>query len=72
MFSVLYFQCAINKGVGISIFSVTRYLVHFVFSLCFFSLVFNDETWMNVESSKYLEKGTIECRNVGVNAIRQN
>ena len=27
----------------------------------------NDETWLNVLSTRYLEKGTIECRNVGVN-----
>ena len=68
-FQFLYFLCATNNGVGISILSVTRYLVQFVFSSCFFSLVFNDETWMNVQSCKYLEKGTIECRNVGLNDI---
>ena len=54
--SFLYFLCATSKVVGISIFSVTRYVVHFVFSSCFFSLVFKDETWMNV----------------GLNGIQQN
>ena len=28
--------------------------------------------WMNVESSWYLEAGTIECRNVGFNFFCQN
>ena len=37
-----------------------------------FQLEFNDETWLNVESIKYLEKGTIECRNVGINVLWQN
>ena len=59
-----------DKTVGISIL-VSRDISFCIF-IVFFSLVFNDETWMNVESSKYLEKGNIECRNVGVNAIRQN
>ena len=27
----------------------------------------NDKIWLNVLSTRYLEKGTIECRNVGVN-----
>ena len=27
---------------------------------------FNDETWLNVRLTRYLEKGTIGCRNVGV------
>ena len=41
MFSVFHiFLCATNKGVGISIFSVTRYLMHFVFSSCFFQFGF--------------------------------
>ena len=65
-----YFMYARDKTVGISIL-VSRDISFCIF-IVFFSLVFNDETWMNVESSKYLEKGTIECRNVGVNAIRQN
>ena len=41
--------------------------MHFHICICmvFFQLVFNDETWMNVESSWSLEEGTIECRNVG-------
>ena len=43
--------------------------ISFCIFIVFFSLVFNDKTWMNVESSKYLEKGTIECQNVGLNAI---
>ena len=59
-----------DKTVGISIL-VSRDISFCIF-IVFFSLVFNDETWMNVEPYKYLEKGTIECRNVGVNAIGQN
>ena len=43
-----------------------------IFILCFFQLEFSDETWLNVESTKYLEKGTIECRNVGINVLWQN
>ena len=42
--------------------------MHFHICICmgfFFQLVCNDETWMHVESSWYLEEGTIECRNVG-------
>ena len=30
-----------------------------------FEKVFNDEAWLSVESVRYLEKGTIECGNVG-------
>ena len=59
-----------DKTVGISIL-VSRDISFCIF-IVFFNLVLNDATWMNVESSKYLEKGTIECQNVGVNAIRQN
>ena len=36
-----------------------------VFSNLVFRLEFNDETCLNVESSRILEKGTLECRNVG-------
>jgi len=35
-----------------------------IFKPCF-RLEFNDETCLNVESSRILEKGTLECRNVG-------
>ena len=41
------------------------FFVIFVFAWMCFQLVFNDETWVNVESSRSFEEGTIECRNVG-------
>ena len=40
-------------------------IVIFVLAWMCFQLVFNDETWVNVESSRSFEEGTIECRNVG-------
>ena len=43
-----------------------RWQLEFVFASRFQKEV-NDETWLNVLSTRYLEKGTIECRNVGVN-----
>ena len=42
-----------------------HFFVIFVFAWMCFQLVFNDETWVNVESSRSFEEGTIECRNVG-------
>ena len=37
--------------------------------ICFakFQKEVNDEPWLNVLSTRYIEKGTIECRIVGVN-----
>ena len=42
--------------------------VVFLFCICmheFSQFGFNDETWLNVRLTRYLEKGTIGCRNVG-------
>ena len=51
---------------------VHAFFVIFVFAWMCFQLVFNDETWVNVESSRSFEEGTIECRNVGYKFICQN
>ena len=38
----------------------------FAFALHIFQTEVNDENWLNVLSTRYLEKGTLECRNVGI------
>ena len=53
-------------------FSICSVYAHFVFPFMFFLLEFSDETWLNDESTKFLEKGTIECRNVGIDVLWQN
>ena len=66
--SVFYSVCVFLDCWHFHLQCVTRYLLHvFRIFIVFFQLVFNDETWMNVESIKYLEKDTSECQNIGLN-----